>query len=432
MSSIIYKRLFEVKFLHEYYLSESVANNYFGLPQDQRESILKDKIANDGYDIWKDLMISPTEWTKQKFRGHHFRFIATKTGFFVAIKVRSVLNDTGVEEFFPMIKVPSGMKMDFNITIKNPYFKNYSNLNLSPSLPAIYYFDNKNPNADKVYPTLSTPVESYQPGKFYEMGELATISTNLRLAVTRTNSSASTNWQDVQGDGFVHEGERIAVPYRFSYKFPAAVSSVEVHLLDASGSTVKTLNLSSSQPKTGYSLDLRFDDNGKKVAEGLYTLEVIGDGSVVGQRSIFLSGESYPVNGLGIVRIFTESSDQDYQLFQSSGALVTQRTDGQITKLHPVFEIRLKSRQTIWRYRSTTGKNLSTTLLSDPYLEEDAGVLNSRLARPLLATPTFFENNDPSIDSIFLPNPPDHSFSSDGARLYSNIYVSKIKNLINE
>ena len=112
--------------------------------------------------------------------------------------------------------------------------------------------------------------------------------------------------------------------------------------------------------------------------------------------------------------------------------MITQRTNGATTVPHPVFEIRLKSRKTIWRYVSRSGKKLSPTALSLPYLDELAGVLYSKSIRPLLASPINFESENPIIDTIFLPNPASNSIQSDEAGFYSNIYVSKIKSLINE
>jgi len=432
MSTQIYKRLFEIKILHEYYLSESADDNYFGLPEDQRDFVLNSKIANRSYDIWKDLIIKPTPSTKNILRGHHLRFIKTKSGFFVGVEVKPMINNAGVEEFFPIIKMTPDVELNFTMSIKNQYFNNYTNLKIDRSTPVICYFNNKNSSVNKVFPSLSEPVQAFQIGTTYEMGELANISGTVKEAVTKTTSSVSTDWQDVKGEGFVNQGDKNLLPHFFNYRFSTPISNAQIVLKKANGSVVKNLRLTDTRPRLNYAIDLRKDQDNKDLGEGEFTLEITGDGNSIDNFKLFLSEEKYIPNGFGTISISTQTSDQDFQIIKNSGALITQRTNGAIIVSHPVFEIRLKSRKTIWRYVSRSGKNLSPTALSVPYLNELAGVLYSKSIRPLLASPINFESENPIIDTIFLPNPANNSIQMDEDRFYSNIYVSKIKSLINE
>ena len=100
---------------------------------------------------------------------------------------------------------------------------------------------------------------------------------------------------------------------------------------------------------------------------------------------------------------------------------------------HPVFEVRLKSRITYWRYKSETGKTLATTPKTSPYLSAENGALRSISPLPMLSNPIEFRDANPATPRVFLPNPPDNSLRIENNGLfYSDIYLSKIKDLITE
>lgn len=433
MASIIYKRLFEIKILHEYYLSESATNNYFSLPENQRDTLLNNKIMNQSYNIWNDLLIKPTQATLDILKGNQLRFVSTKSGFMIGARVRSEINNAGVEEFSPVIKIDPETEMNFHIGLRNQYFNNYTNLKLNRSTPAIHFFTNKNPNGDKVFPSLSRPVQPFTFSTTYEMGELAVISGMVKQAVTQTNSSTAGNWEDTKGEGFVNEADRILLPHVFNYSFPRTTSTAQFVLKEGSGAIVKDILLKSDSAVRNYALDLRTDKDGKTIKDGEFTLDAIDDTGSSKDHNLLLSEEKYIAKGFGTINISTNPSDPEFRLLKASGALITERTNGNITTAHPVFEIRLKSRQTVWRYISRNGKSLSAIGKSPDHLDNLAGALHSKSPRPLLSTPIEFERTDPNNDnSIFLPNPENTSIHMDQARHYSNIYVSKIKNLIDE
>ncbi len=415
--TIYYRKLFELRILHEYYLISDSARNFFFLDDVTREKGLNSLIINHRYDIWKDLVIEPTQASRKLMDGRHIRFAGTKTGFVLGVRVKTSNN-----KYYPFIDQGND-PLIFHIRILNPAFRNYTSLRLNSTVASQYFFSNSDPLSSLLYPSLSSPVSDFASGLFYEQGDLANIGGVTLEALTRTTSDQASDWTVSNSTGVAHEGDRLLLPAKFTYSFSRAiaVSQADFTLKTINGDIVKSIHAAS--PGRLDKVFLNFSD-ALLPGQVYYVLEVTGDNGYHETRRIFPSDDLCQPSGLGAVEILNTSDNNGFSLFDF---------DGSLKPVLPVFEIRLKSRVTYWRYRSNNGIRFKTSPRTNPYLVADNGSLRTRKPVVMAASPLEFRDTNPAIASVYLPNPADQSLKTDsGGILYSDIYVPVIKDLILE
>ena len=422
-NTIRFERLFEVHILHEFYLNNDNKRSYFSLDDNTRAAYLNELLYSDRYDIWKDISVEPSCETGKMLEDQHLRFVRTKTGFMIGTRVKYL-----VDKPYPFITAAPDAPFTFRIRINNPFFRNFSNLSLNTTLPSLYFFSNSNREGTKVFPSLSLPIEEFRSNKTYEQGEVIRTGNDILEAITRTSSSDAVNWRKITARGIAHEGDRILLPMRFRYTFESNsdVRQAVFTLKTIDGSGIKTIAVSGVEKLQQVPLDFRVDDSSarQEIKKGVYNLEITGDNGYQRQEKIILNPEQYNTRDLGMVEINYTAGDTGYDLLE---------TDGSLKQFHPVFEIRLKSRITFWRYRSNSGLRLTATAKTSPFLTAENGALKSVMPVPMNAMPMEFLDEDPLIPGVFLPNPPGHSLRMEqNGMIYSDIYISGIKDLIVE
>ena len=420
MATIYYRKLFEVRILHAYYLTDGTPLEFFALSEQQRNDILQRELFYGEYNVWRNLTIAPSEESKNVFSGYHIRFVPLRTGFLVAMRVRPVNN-----LFMPFVPFDETLNFTFNIGIKDFAFRNTTNYRLSSPVAGIYYLTNTDPEGNKTFPSLASPVAPFQNNHNYEMGELAVIGGDVMEAIEKANSQDPSKWRKVDGIGLVHDGDRILLPKRFYYTFPgeSQVTSVSFTLRSSDGTALKSIDIDQTANIDRVSLDfMTTDDPNVEIEDGLFTLDVIGNNNFEDHRKVYLNDLLYNSGNLGVIQV--NQNDSIYRLLEA---------DGSLRNPAPVFEVRLKNRIAYWRYLSEDGKPFKVTPKTDPYLKAVNGKLLTIDPMPLTFFPIRFQKTDPAIERIFLPNPRGVSLrpENDG-RIYSDIYSSKIKDLIAE
>lgn len=432
MSTIHYKRLIEVRILHDYYLSKADLTSFYALDDDEQADLLSSRITREQYDIRSYLEIFPSESTRTILENYRLRMAPTPSGFVLGVKVKPNLNDAGEEEYAPAFKLTDALQLGFRLRFKNPNFNTYTNLKVRQSIPARYFFSNTNPNGAKIFPSLSVPVGDFQAGKIYEPGELAVVGGALQEALEETSSDDAAAWRPVAGNGFANEQDRTLLPKLFPYSFAEAASAPEFTLKKQDGTDIKKITINSVAAFQTLYLDFRqtilvAGDEAKEIDDGPYLLEISGDSSTE-TMPVYLSDELYQGAGIGAVVIDTGATDPDFSLLNEDGTLITKKkADGTFVS-HPIFEIRFGRRSTYWRYRSDSGETLKATAATQLFLDAKDNTLITKELRPLTFYPTFFQ--EPAQPDVFLPNPDSDQIKKEQKKFFSDMYVSPVKGLI--
>ena len=440
MFKIIYKYLFEVQILHEYYMATNDSDSLFSLSSQELNSITNTRISQNKFNIWNDIAIAPTAETARILEKYHMVFKRTATGFFIGIEVLQKQNNSGNIDFYPFIEISKALELNFEMRIVNADFKNISNFRLRRIFTSTYFFNNYLDLNSKAFPALSLPVNEYNSSKTYEMGELATIGGTLKQALRNTDNPFSQNWQEIDDVGIVNEADSILLPHVFTYTFPVGSvgTSASFTLKQLDGTTVKNLSFSGSHPLKDAQLDFRHTNNitgDAIIKNGIYQLDITSASGSTTTRKVILNDKLYNMSSLGIISINTGVNTPFFQILKSDGSIDASRNNADGTT-HPKFEIRFKNRMTYWRYRSTQNKKLEVTPVSNNFLEESGKNLHTRSAMPMRALPSEFIYTDTATgqeESVYLPGPANPSFILDvDGRVFSEIYTSKIDGLIKE
>lgn len=429
MISIIYKKIFEVRILHDYFLSTK-DNAYFSsaLSDQDRSTRLLQKY---NFDLDKVLQITPTSSCVTTMKNHRLRFIKTKLGFFVAQEVERIIQNSGAIFYKPVLPLEASSGLSFDIRALNSYFQNFSGIPIKKAISSIYYFSNAAVGGAKTYPVLSLPVPDFDSSQVYEMGELAVRGGQLNLANITTSDDDPVHWQNIEDFGFVNRTDCLLVPHKFRFLLPAdnLPTAITATLFELGGTVVKTIDV---LVNGGNLLSLGFCKNPLDdcVEEGWYDLEIKDqDDNMLFFKRILLSEVLYKPSNLGVIEIFP-STDTTFRLLDADGFILHRINADESKESHPIFEIRFRSRNTYWRYKSKDAFSPTDIAATDSVLDiaPDTG------ETVLVATnsETLIEGVNKLLGGLSLPNPNPSTmkYESDG-KIYSDIYISSINRFLN-
>ncbi|MBL7803247.1 MAG: hypothetical protein JNL02_05895 [Saprospiraceae bacterium] len=451
MSTLVFKRLFEVRFLHEFYLAEhgQGVQLFYEKSPAERRTYLEKMILEGRYDILRDLDIEPTPETAARLRGRQMKIGRNATGFFVGIEV--VPETIGASTTYRPRKMPeTGFRMSFFIRVKNTRFRAFTALRLrqAKNLPAFYFWTNAGKtSASAGFPSLSEPAPAFTTGQTYEPGEIALIGSDLYEAVAATQNSSAANWAAVAGQGYTTENDRIALPKQFPWTWTDTPGPAVFTLNDPAGGEVKKIEAVVTENSRRIPLNFarRVQPDGAPgapISDGYYRLLVQG-GSTNLDLQVYLNNElsggapSGPAPGqlfstsnlLGMVEIVHNDASQALPLFDADGRLLQVPLSGGGSS-HPVFEVRFLSRSAWWRYRSDRGLPLLAENEAALLLDPSGNDLVTKQTRRFFNAPQGLYTT-PGAPAVWLPNPPPEALrpAPDG-KLFAETLISKIPNLI--
>ena len=440
--SVIYKILFEVKLLHEFYLTQTDGQTVFDLPaQSDRLNFLLERFKLGKTSISNDLLFILPERLKKVFGDQHLKLLPAYSGCKVAIEVQKQVQPDGTTVYLPKIPLPDALNIALLITPKNNNAWNgYSNAKMKRQTHAVYYFSNENVSGPKLFPQLSNAISPFNAAVVYEQGEPALHGANdIRLFYMDKDNNPQ--WLKVSGAGYANENDRILLPLRFYYLFNIAdnITTAEVVLKNKDGNAVvlsrdeygteqKSFSFKSNTALQQITLDFSRGDVNSLPAftadENIfYTLEVTdSNGNTATHRFLFYNDAVNLNEACALVNIKPRVTNAAFNLLDSNGFLITRRLPDTTLIPPPVFEINMKSRLAFWRYNNDRKKKLKNE--HPDFLFPQNNNLVSLLPRPLSFTPFLLKKSDNS--PYYLPNPlPFEMIKTENDKQYTDIFVAE-------
>ncbi|HEV7780153.1 MAG TPA: hypothetical protein VGO58_02750 [Chitinophagaceae bacterium] len=426
---VIYKTLAEVRLLHEYYLMDSDGSSFFDStdPVLQQEFLLK-RFEKDIPSINEHLdYVLPASGSLHR-PSPFVIVIPSYTGFRILTPVIEKKNTDGTIVYTPRHTLPNSISIRMNA--KTPGLNGITNLRMQRNISSALYFSNYDLATEKSFPFLSAGPGPHVPGSAYEQGELAAFGTNDIRQFFMTDLGFQ--WRSVTGNGFVSENDRMLLPLKFTYHFNTDnITTARFHLKSSNGSPVKTVEFSSTTPAKNCMVDfssapVKTTDSQGIPAELVYLLEVeANDGYSQSHRLIFLEDSVDFGDTWGMMNLQLTATNSDFSILDNEGYLKTRKNAGGYTVGTPVFDIRLKSKFTYWRYTNNRRRKLGVSGLTRDFLDDTdrAGRLVSKSPKELTYLPGLFKK-PAGNDFQHLPNPVRNGmFLNENGRIYSDIIV---------
>lgn len=314
MKPIIFKRLFEVRILHDYYLmksfSDTSTDSFFDQSDANQLLILQDVLTTGKYDVSKLFQITPLPATMAAFRRYSMRFIPTPLGFFMGIEVRRVKteNDDGSSTVTYRPFIPFSQNVDFHFLLNSldPSLFQVAQLPVSTALKSKYLFTNRDLADTKDFPALSEAAS----GGAVNVTDLKLLPFNITV-LTEIGKSYELEFKD-PGDTVLLTKNRVANSERIS-------------------------------------ISLGFADNSTlPFQEGEYQLEILEDGGTLVEDTFYFSNQSYRESNFGLLNFSLKSgspSEPAFDLIDADGFLQARiqiASDATETIVpHPTYELRI-------------------------------------------------------------------------------------------
>jgi hypothetical protein len=444
MAGIIYKKLFEVQLLHEYYLTHADETTVFD-NLNNKDAFLTDNFNNGVPSVSDDLQYLVPQAIQDVFDNFHLRIVPSYAGFSVLTEVTQNVLSNGTIVYKPLVQIPATVNLLVQLSLKNNLLASVTNKRINKNIPAIYLFTNEDIPSAKTFPVLSAGVPVFDSSYAYEQGELYADSSG-KIGIFYMNGSTK-DFLPVNGDGYANTSDELLVPIQFTYRFNATdnVTKANFDLKDHTGKTVRSYVFARDLPIKKQLINFSGNQNPGIVdppddpiaslpfsvvsAETVYSLSVtINDTVTIVQKLIFFDGDDALTDCWGMVSIKPQVTNTEYNLYDAAGLILFRKKgDGTIDTPAPVFELRIKSRATFWRYINDRNGVLKAGI-SPSFLQRD-GTRNlaSLVPRNSSAVPRMFTKKDNSgkiTEQKFLPNPEtDGQITIEGQKMYTDILV---------
>ncbi|MDO6818897.1 hypothetical protein [Zobellia sp. 1_MG-2023] len=442
MSEIIFKKLFEVQILHDYFLTTTDGTSFFERNKAEKEELLTKKLAHSIYDVREFVRITPIQDTMQAMNEYNILFTKTPLGFIVGIEV--IAEDlAGATIYKPRLKVPASINLSFSMLPLISSFKTITNTGFRSPFPAIHYFTNKcrlelDELTIPIYKSLqlTNKFMPHQPGMDHEMGALIDFGGTLKEALQRTDGTDSSHWEDVEDRGIVSDSDRNLLPHNFNYslKKEDAVTDINFVLEDATATVVKTITKSSAEALENVALNFtkidETDTTSAAIPSGNYILKVTANAGPEIVFPIHLNDMLYDDGEFDIIDLRFDEPDSPYSLLDAGGFLKTRISAADVLIPHPIFELRFQNRRTYWRYNSESLFTAAEITDTSAHLVPET-VANKKLVsiKPKALTEAFvpFINGTSQV----LPHPKISSLRVEKEKIFSEIFINQSNRLLN-
>ena len=234
----LYKILFEIKVLHEYYLTNPDNGSVF---QDARQADrlgwLVSRYTKDQPAVSGDLEFILQPGMTELFKNQRLVLIRTFSGFQVAVQVIESVQSGGTVSYAPLVPMDGRMNILILMRQQGGEFGHLTNGRLRRPIQSLYYFSNEQLTTPKTAPALSNPISPLTAGYTYEQGELVDLGSSIGICYY---AGAARLTPPIAGNGFVNENDRLVVGSEFDYTFLASdnVSQATFTVKDKTGQDV--------------------------------------------------------------------------------------------------------------------------------------------------------------------------------------------------
>ncbi|MDH7460645.1 hypothetical protein QEG73_05125 [Chitinophagaceae bacterium 26-R-25] len=434
MADINYKKLFTVQLLHEYYLTDK--NN---------TSLFDSNLSNDDYllemfgldvpSVSKNFVYEVPDMMPNIFQNYQLRIVPEYAGFSVMARVTQTTLPDQTKAYKPFVKLPDDLNIIIQLTATNQLINAVTNRRINKAIPTAYYFTNEDLDTAKVFPELTGMVPDHDESYSYEQGELFMDSGSIKLFYFNGTTAASL---PVNGSSYASSTDEIIAPLQFVYKFDDSdiVTSAVFTLNDHAGVTVRTFKIANNQPFRNVQLNFTHDQSTKNgvpeasiqvlpgsanTQENAYTLNVVvnNDKSYSHKLMFYEYRTSVP---WALISIKPVVANEEFCLYDTDGFIRYRKNpDGSVVSA-PVYEVRVKSRNTFWRYINDENKKLDPrgTQLAIDFLQAEGNNLITKKPRDISFLATSFGADK------YLPNPEnDGRIKIENGKFYSDIAVSR-------
>ncbi len=341
--AITYKRLFTVRLLHGYYMKDTTG--FWNNTAAQQAMLLEDW----SYNISNNIDIASTNQCRTLLDGHRMKFQATPTGFSVWVNAEPELAG-GTTKYRPLIPLEAGTEFVFRVKARNPFFNNISNLRLRPNLEAGFYFSNYNEAGQMSFPALALDPSLHDNGRTYEMGEKV-INGSANVFVAQQGAGGTIALTDTS---YWKPGS--AAARSFSYRDQLLLLGRFRYYFTPNGGTPVTNPVFTLKSMTNAVLDTQtvtgnFQKNSScgldygRFGEGFFQIEVNAAG-YKDIKTVCLREDLYDPYDWGVINIIHRDNLNDFRLLEQDGTLCMNGN----TLAAPVFDVRIDSRATYWKY----------------------------------------------------------------------------------
>ena len=430
--SLIYKTLFEVKLMHEYYLTTKTGEVVFNLPnQSDRLQFLLNQYADDRISINEEIEFKFLPEEEKKYAGQYLKLLTTYSGFKLAIRVNQKILSDGTLVYIPFVPLPDNFDLFIQMKKKSGNIDSLTQSSLYNPVPSTFVFSNQPLSTTKIFPFLTSTVEPVDTGKTYTQGDVASFGVNDSRQFYKNGTGD--HWQFIPGNAFANDFDKLLIPLSFYYSFSTQnnVTDATFVLKNKDGNPVKTTHVIKDVAFQKVYLDFSDLKNTLSVTENsfspdnLFTLEVSGNDGYFFSRKIMFGNEFFSSENWGIIHIKTQGPDASFNCIESDGFLVKRKLPPNSWIEAPIFEIPFKSKFLYWRFMNERGKELKIAPVLTDYLIKENKALVSKRPRSV-SNAYFLLNKEGSSDTIYVPNPINSDLKKDqNDRLFMDIMVTE-------
>ncbi len=383
------------------------------------------------YDLFDDLSLVVPSDTWRALAGLGCLMKKVPTGFRVFAEVA----DPDSPGPFAPVRTPAGQfRLRFVFITRQPFFWNYTNLELGSGDKGIYYVSNLAGLMGGTFPDLSAPASDYRAGTKYRAGDIVRTQPSIDSTYLAVRdgvlpaplSDEDPNWQKLANHTYVSGSDRIPIRSpSFSIRVPPTVEIEKAELIDNNGKAfgAKIKGMAQGPKQTELFIDA------EQIQPGRYTLRLSGSGGGASDlpliSPLYLDAELSAQSVFAIVELFhtPDKGLGDFRLYDKDETIGLILRDPE-----PEFFVRLLNRHTFWRYRfpeqpsdggdvPEPGDHLKKV--------DDKNWYVTKKAMPLTSS---FEElvpfNSNAEEPLLLPNPSvSHIVPEPDDRVYSDIHL---------